>query len=49
MAQKQFIGWKERDANVCVQQRAREKPLKAEIFIHLCNCIEATENAAGFL
>lgn len=41
MAQKQFRGWKERDGNVCMQELAREKPLKAEILIHGCNCIEA--------
>lgn len=38
-----------RDANVCVQEKACEKPVNAKILIHLCNYIEANEKAAGIL
>lgn len=49
VAQKQFTGWKETDANVCGQEKACEKPINAKILMGLCNCLEANENALGFL
>lgn len=48
MLQKQVIGWKERHANVCARV-STEKPLKAKLLMGLSNCIEANENAEGFL
>lgn len=49
MAQKQVYQLKETDANVYGQEKACEKPVNAKILIFLYNCLEANENAVGFL